>query len=165
MLCIKEKGGNMKGNEKILAKLNELLADELTAINQYMVHAEMCDDWGYETLHKAIEKRAITEMKHAEKLIGRILFLEGKPIVSKLNPIHIGDAVDKQFQNDWNAEDGAVKSYNEGISLAAEVKDNGTRDMLVDILKDEEDHIDEIEKQLGQIEKIGMQNYLMEQME
>ncbi|MEJ2665048.1 MAG: ferritin-like domain-containing protein [Spirochaetia bacterium] len=91
--------------------------------------------------------------------------MEGKPIVSKLNPIHIGDAVDKQFQNDWNAEDGAVKSYNEGISLAAEVKDNGTRDMLVDILKDEEDHIDEIEKQLGQIEKIGMQNYLMEQME
>jgi bacterioferritin len=161
----KKKEEGMKGNDKLLEKLNDLLADELTAINQYIVHAEMCDDWGYEELHKAIEKRAITEMKHAEKLIGRILFLEGKPIVSKLNPIHIGEDVEKQFANDWAAEEGAIKSYNHGIKLAAEVGDNGTRDMLVDILKDEEDHIDEIEKHQGQIERIGLQSYLMELME
>ena len=97
----------MKGNDKIIAKLNDLLSDELTAINQYMVHSEMCDNWGYEKLHKAIEKRAIDEMKHAERLIGRILFLEGKPVVSTLKGIHIGGEVQGQHKNDWMAEDGA----------------------------------------------------------
>src|SRR5512139_1440854 len=111
----------MKGNKKIIAKLNDLLADELTAINQYMVHAEMCDNWRYERLHKADEKRAIDEMKHAEKLIARILFLEGKPIVSKLKDIHIGPDVETQHKNDLGSEYGAVKSYNDGISLATEV--------------------------------------------
>ena len=155
----------MKGNEKILDKLNDLLADELTAINQYMVHSEMCADWGYERLHKAIEKRAIDEMKHAEKLIGRILFLEGRPIVSDLKKIHIGAEVEAQIKNDWDAENGAIKSYNDGIRLAAEVGDNGTRDFLQSILNDEEEHIDWLEIQLEQIKQIGIQNYLVEQME
>ena len=100
----------MKGNEKVLAQLNYFLADELTAISQYMVHSEMCANWGYKNLHKAIEKRAIDEMKHAEKLIGRILFLEGKPVVSELNPIHIGETVEAQLKNDLDAEAGAIKS-------------------------------------------------------
>ena len=155
----------MKGNEKILEKLNDLLADELTAINQYMVHSEMCADWGYERLHKAIEKRAIDEMKHAEKLIGRILFLEGRPIVSDLKKIHIGAEVEAQFKNDWDAENGAIKSYNDGIRLAAEVGDNGTRDFLQSILNDEEAHIDWLEIQLDQIAQMGIQNYLVEQVE
>ncbi len=153
----------MKGNAKILATLNDLLADELTAINQYMVQSEMCDNWGYEKLHKAIEKRAIDEMKHAEKLIARILFLEGTPIVSKLNKINIGADVESQHKNDWTAEQGAVKAYNEGIRLSVELADNGTRDLLDSILKDEEDHIDWIEAQLDQIKQMGIQNYLTEQ--
>ncbi len=155
----------MKGNEKIIAKLNDLLADELTAINQYMVHSEMCDDWGYEKLHKAVEKRAIDEMKHAEKLIGRILFLEGKPVVSNLKKIDIGPEVEQQHKNDWNAENGAIKSYNDGIKLTTELGDNGTRELLESILKDEEDHIDWLESQLDQIKQMGIQNYLVEQMD
>ena len=154
----------MKGNERIIAKLNELLADELTAISQYMVHSEMCDNWGYEKLHKADEKRAIDEMKHAEMLIGRILFLEGMPIVSNLNKIHIGAEIAKQHENDRLSEEGAIQSYNDGIKLTAELGDNGTRDMLVTILKDEERHIDWLETQLEQIGQLGLQNYLVEQM-
>jgi len=153
----------MKGNEKILEKLNALLADELTAINQYMVHSEMCANWGYTELHAAAEKRAIDEMKHAEKLIGRILFLEGTPIVSLLNPMHIGAEVPAQHQNDWNAEDGAIKAYNAGIRLAVEVGDNGTRALMESILADEEDHIDWIEAQLDQLKQLGTQIYLSEQ--
>ena len=155
----------MKGNEKILETLNELLEDELTAINQYMVQSEMCADWGYQKLHEAIEKRAIDEMKHAEQLIGRILFLEGKPIVSNLNKINIGATVDAQHKNDHEAEEGAIKAYNDGIKLAVEVGDNGTRDMLEEILEDEEEHIDWIETQLDQIEQMGLQVYLGEQLE
>jgi len=154
----------MKGDPKLIKTLNSLLADELTAINQYMVHSEMCDNWGYDKLHKLIEKRAITEMKHAEKLIGRILFLEGTPIVSKLNKINIGAEVESQHKSDWNAEQGAIKAYNEGIRLAVEVADNGTRELLDSILKDEEDHIDWIEAQLDQIKQMGVQNYLVEQL-
>ena len=155
----------MKGNEKILETLHTLLADELTAINQYMVQSEMCADWGYEKLHEAIEKRAIDEMKHAEKLIGRILFLEGKPIVSNLNKINIGGTVDVQHKNDREAEEMAIKAYNDGIKLAVEVGDNGTRDLLEEILEDEEEHIDWIETQLDQIEQMGLQVYLGEQLE
>ena len=154
----------MKGNTKIIETLNMLLADELTAINQYMVHSEMCADWGYGELHEAIEKRAITEMKHAEALIGRIIFLEGKPTVSVLNPIHIGADVPGQFNYDLAAEQGAVKSYNDGIKQAAEVGDNGTRAMLEGILEDEEVHLDWLETQLEQIAQMGLQNYLVEQM-
>src|SRR5512139_2739076 len=107
----------MKGNDKIIALLNDLLADELTAINQYVVHSEMCANWGYKKLHEATEKRAIDEMKHAEKLIGRILFLEGQPVVSQLNKISIGAVVDVQLKNDLGAEAGAIKAYNDGIRL------------------------------------------------
>lgn len=155
----------MKGNPQIIEKLNALLADELTAINQYMVHSEMCADWGYERLHEAIEKRAIEEMGHAEKLIGRILFLEGMPIVSELNKIMIGPKVDVQLQNDAKAETEAVQVYNQGIRLAVEVGDNGTRELLESILGDEENHLDWLEAQLEQIEQMGIQNYLVEQID
>jgi bacterioferritin len=153
----------MKGNERVIERLNGLLADELTAISQYMVHSEMCANWGYERLHEAIEKRAIDEMRHAEKLIARILFLEGKPIVSELNVIHIGAEVEAQLKNDWTAEEGAIKAYNDSIQLAVELSDNGTRALLESILTDEEDHIDWLEVQLDQIEQMGIQDYLGEQ--
>ena len=155
----------MKGNAKIIEKLNDLLSDELTAINQYMVHSEMCDNWGYERLHKLIEKRAIDEMKHAEKLIARILFLDGRPIVSNLKKINIGAEVPAQHQNDWDAEDGAIKSYNDGIRLALELGDNGSRELMDSILKDEETHIDWIEAQLDEIKQMGAANYLVEQID
>ncbi len=154
----------MKGNEKIIEQLNLLLADELTAINQYMVHSEMCADWGYERLHSAIEKRAIQEMKHAEKLIARILFLDGRPVVSVLNKIKIGAEVEPQLKNDLAAELEAANLYNVSIRLAGEVNDNGTRDILEEILADEEAHIDWIEAQLDQIKQMGIQNYLVEQL-
>src|SRR5208282_1140150 len=155
----------MKGNEKIIEHLNARLAEELTAISQYMVHAEMCDNWRYKKLHKLIEKRAIDEMKHAEKLIARILFLEGRPIVSNLKKISIGEEVPAQHKNDWDAEEAAIKSYNDGIRLAVELADNGTRELLGTILKDEEDHIDWIEAQLDQIKQMGVANYLVEQID
>jgi bacterioferritin len=153
----------MKGNEKIFALLNALLADEITAVNQYILHSEMCANWGYEKLHDAIEKRAVEEMKHAEKLIARIIFLEGMPVVSKLNEIHIGADVYKQLKNDWDAEQGAILAYNNGIRLAVEIGDNGTRVLLDSIIQDEENHIDWVEAQLDQIEQMGLQNYLTEQ--
>jgi bacterioferritin len=154
----------MKGNKKLIEQLNARLAEELTATNQYMVHSEMCDNWGYGKLHKQIEKRAIDEMKHAEKLIARILYLEGIPIVSDLNKIHIGAEVPKMHENDRSAEEMAIKNYNESIRLAAEVGDNGTRDLLTAILKEEEEHIDTLEAQMDQIKQIGVQNYLTEQL-
>ncbi|HLO25015.1 MAG TPA: bacterioferritin [Geobacteraceae bacterium] len=155
----------MKGNEKVIEHLNARLTEELTAINQYMVHAEMCDNWGYERLHKMIEKRAIDEMKHAEKLIARILFLDGRPIVSNLNKVHIGAEVPKMHESDRSAEEMAIKGYNESIRLAVEVGDNGTRELLEAILKEEEDHIDVLEAQLDQIKQMGPQNYLVEQLD
>ncbi len=155
----------MKGNDKVIELLNNLLSDELTAINQYMVHSEMCADWRYGKLHEAAEKRAIQEMKHAETLIGRVLFLEGTPIVSNLKQIHIGATVDAQHRNDAKAEVEAVNAYNDGIQLTTELRDNGTREMLEDILEDEEDHLDWLEAQLEQIDQMGLQNYLVEQVD
>jgi bacterioferritin len=155
----------MKGNEKIIEHLNARLAEELTAINQYMVHAEMCDNWKYDKLHKAIQKRAVDEMKHAEKLISRILFLEGRPIVSNMNKLFIGAEVPKMHENDRGAEEGAIKGYNESVRLAVEVGDNGTRELFESILKEEEGHIDWIEAQLDQIKQLGSQNYLVEQID
>ncbi len=155
----------MKGNAKMIAKLNDLLAEELTAINQYMVHSEMCDNWKYQRLHKAIEKIAIDEMKHAEKLIGRILFLEGSPTVSKLNQINIGKTVEELLKNDLASEGDAVPSYNAAIALANEVKDSGTRELLEDILEDEEGHTDWLEAQRDQVAQMGIQNYLAQQIE
>jgi bacterioferritin len=154
----------MKGNAKIIDTLNVLLADELTAVSQYMVQAEMCANWGYDKLSGAIEKRAIEEMKHAEKHIGRILFLEGMPIVSNLNKIQIGETVESHHKNDWEAENGAIQAYNTGIKLAVDLGDNGTREMLESILKDEEAHIDWIEAQIDQIKQMGLQAYLSEQL-
>lgn len=153
----------MKGNEKLLAALNSLLADELTAINQYMVHSEMCANWGYEKLHKHFEKRAITEMKHAEKLIGRILFLEGRPTVSELKKISIGADVSKQLANDHAAEEGAIKAYNAAIKLAGEVADNATRDFLQEILNDEDGHIDGIEELQDQVGQMTLPVFLTTQ--
>ncbi len=155
----------MKGNKKVISVLNDLLADELTAVNQYIVHSEMCANWGYDRLHKLIEKRAIEEMKHAEKHIARILFLEGQPNVSVLNKITIGASVEAQITNDCSSEQGAVKAYNDAIRLCAEVGDNGTREMLEDILEDEENHLDWLEAQLDQIKQVGIQNYLITQVE
>ena len=153
----------MKGNEKLVSALNALLADELTAINQYMVHSEMCEDWEYEKLHKHFEKRAIDEMKHAEKLIGRILFLEGVPVVSSLNKIHIGSDVAKQLENDRVAETDAIAAYNNAIALAGEVKDFATRDLLQEILNDEDAHMDDIEGLQSQIEQMTLQVFLTTQ--
>jgi bacterioferritin len=153
----------MKGNDKIIATLNELLADELTAISQYMVHSEMCDNWGYDKLHKAIEAQAIDEMHHAEWLIGRIIFLEGTPVVTKLNPMKIGASVQDMVTNDQEAETAAIRAYNAGIRLAHEVDDQGTVELLTKILKMEEDHVDWNERQRDQIAQMGLENYLTTQ--
>ena len=153
----------MKGDPKLLATLNALLADELTAISQYMVHSEMAEAWGYKKLHEAFEKRAIDEMKHAETLIGRILFLEGTPTVSKLNKMTIGADVPKQLAGDRGLEMGAVKAYNEAIILAGEVKDFATRQILEKILADEDRHIDQIEEMQDQIQQMSLQIFLSTQ--
>lgn len=150
----------MKSNPKIIDRLNYLLAGELTAINQYMVHAEMCEDWGYNKLSKEIKARSIDEMKHAEKLIERILFLEGVPIVSKLNDIHIGPDVPKMIDNDHSSEFDTIKDYNEAIVLTGELLDYATRDILVDILADEDRHIDDIEDLQDQIEQMQLPQFL-----
>jgi bacterioferritin len=146
----------MKGNDKLIETLNSLLADELTAINQYIVHSEICANWGYGKLHNHFEKRAIEEMKHAEKLIGRIIFLEGMPVVSNLRRIKIGAEVPKQLENDHEAESGAVKAYNEAILVAGNAKDFATREILEDILKDEDRHIDDIEELQDQIKQMTL---------
>jgi len=153
----------MKGNQELIDTLNSLLAHELTAINQYIVHAEMCEDWGYRKLHGKSEKRAIDEMKHAEKLIGRILFLEGIPIVSNLNKINIGSEVPQQVENDRLAEDEAIKQYNDAIVLAGELRDYATRDILVEILNDEDRHMDEIEELQDQIDQMTLPIFLTTQ--
>lgn len=153
----------MKGNPKLIATLNDLLADELTAINQYMVHSEMAEAWGYKKLHEAFEKRAIDEMKHAEVLIGRILFLEGTPTVSKLNKMMIGADVPKQLAGDRGLEMGAIKSYNDAIVLAGEVKDFATRQILEKILADEDKHVDQIEEMQDQIQQLSLQIFLSTQ--
>ncbi len=153
----------MKGDSRLIETLNSLLADELTAINQYMVHSEMCANWGYEKLHKHFEQRAITEMKHAEKLIGRIIFLEGIPIVSNLREIHIGSDIPKQLNYDHAAEEGAIKAYNEAIKLAGDVNDFATREILEHILNDEDQHIDEIEELQDQISHMTLPIFLTTQ--
>ena len=153
----------MKGNEKIIQMLDGLLADELTAIMQYMVHSEMCANWGYERLHEKVEKRAMEEMHHAEDLIARILFLEGTPTVTKLNAVHIGPGVAEQLKADLDAEHYAVRRYNEGIRLADEVSDAVTRQLLEGILKHEDEHVDWLEGQLDQITQMGLPMYLSTQ--
>ena len=153
----------MKGDKKLIDKLNYLLEGELTAINQYMLHAEMCEDWGYTKLHENFEKRAITEMRHAEKLMGRILFLGGKPIVSKLDAMTIGETVPQQVENDHELEVKTVKDYNDAMKLAAEVGDNATRDVLKEILMDEDAHVDELEELQDQLDQMSLQIFLSTQ--
>ena len=155
----------MKGNQKLLTVLNSLLADELTVINQYMVHSEMCENWGFGKLHMAIRKQAMDEMHHAEWLIERIIFFEGSPTVSKLNNIKIGKNVSEMIRNDDKDELDAVRAYNAAIKLAREVDDEGTVDLLTKILKMEEGHVDWAEIQRAQIEQMGMENYLVNQTE
>ena len=155
----------MKGNAKILTVLNSLLADELTVINQYMVHSEMCKNWGYGKLHLAIRKKAMDEMHHAEWLIERIIFLEGIPTVSKLNAIKIGKTVSEMIKNDGDDELEVVGDYNKAITLAHEVNDQGSVDLMIKILKMEEGHVDWAEMQNAQIKQMGMENYLANQSE
>jgi bacterioferritin len=150
----------MKGNDKLIKALNGLLADELTAINQYVVHAEMAKNWGYGKLKKSAGARSIMEMKHAEKLIERILFLEGTPIVGTLNKIHIGADVPQQCANDLASEMTAVAGYNSAIKLATDVGDNATKEILEGILKDEDGHVNELEENLDQIKQMGVQHFL-----
>lgn len=155
----------MKGNAKLITVLNSLLADELTAINQYMVHSEMCDNWGYGKLHMAIRKQAMDEMHHAEWLIERIIFLDGSPTVSKLNAIKIGKTVSEMISNDDKDELDAVAAYNNAIKLAHEVTDEGSVELLTKILKMEEGHVDWAEIQRAQIKQMGIENYLASQSE
>jgi bacterioferritin len=153
----------MKGNEKLITILNKQLADELTAINQYMVHSEMCENWGYSKLHQDIRKQAMDEMHHAEWLIERIIFLDGSPTVSKLNNIKIGKTVLEMINNDDDDEQDAVRTYNDAIKLAREADDQGTVDLLTKILKMEEGHVDWAEMQQAQVEQMGIENYLTNQ--
>jgi bacterioferritin len=155
----------MKGNQELIGKLNELLSEELTAINQYMVHSEVCENWGFGKLHKVIRKQAFDEMKHAEWLIERILFLEGMPIVSNLKQIKVGKTVPEMIENDKGLESYAISSYNEAIKLARGVNDDVSASLLSKILKDENDHIDFQESQQDQINQMGLENYLSTKVE
>ena len=153
----------MKGDPKVIEILNEVLTAELTAINQYFVHAEMCENWGYDRLLHAIRKESIEEMKHAEKLIERVLFLEGIPNVQRLWNIRIGENVLEIFKSDLALELEALPRLNEGIETCRELGDNNSRHLLEEILEDEEEHVDWLEAQLSLIEQVGLQNYLAEQ--
>jgi len=154
----------MKGDPKIIAVLNQVLKAELTAINQYFLHAEMCENWGYERLAKHTRKESIEEMQHAEKLMEHILYLDGTPNMSDYFKINIGANVKAQFQNDLNVEYDAVKRLNAGIETCVKAGDNGSRDLLETILVDEEEHIDWLEAQLHAIGEMGIEAYLAQQL-
>jgi bacterioferritin len=149
----------MKGNPKVLQELNKALREELTAINQYFVHAEMCENWGYHKLSGYIKKQSIGEMKHAEALLERILFLEGAPAMEPMK-LTLGDTVRKMIENDLKLELAAVEQYNHAVRVATEQADNGSRDLLVVLLKDEEGHADWLEAQLHQMDEMGYERYL-----
>jgi bacterioferritin len=153
----------MKGDKKIIDVLNDVLTAELTAINQYFVHGEMCDNWGYDRLHDKIRKHSIGEMKHAEEVIERILFLDGIPNMQRLGKINIGESVPEQLKLDLALEMDAVTRLNKHIEVCNELDDNNTRHLLEEILEDEEEHIDWIESQLSLIDQVGTQNYLAAQ--
>jgi len=152
-------GAAMKGNPKVIKELNDALREELTAINQYFLHAEMCENWGYNKLAGYIKKQSIGEMKHAEVLIERILFLDGTPSMEPLK-LTVGGNVQHMIESDLELELGAVKQYNAAVQIATQEKDNGSRDLLVKLLKDEEDHVDWLEAQLHQIKEVGYERYL-----
>ena len=155
--------GAMKGNSKVIAQLNKALQEELTAINQYFLHAEMCDNWGYHKLSELIKKQSIGEMKHAEVLIERILFLDGSPSMTPLE-LKVGGTVKGMIQSDLALEVSAVKQYNDAVAIATKEGDNGSRDLLVELLKDEEDHVDFLEAQMHLIDELGYERYLTMQM-
>ena len=154
----------MKGDAKVIEALNRSLTIELTAINQYFVQAKMCANWGYGKLAKKHREESIGEMKHAEALIDRILFLEGVPNIARYDVIRVGTDVTQQLENDLKLETGGVKAYNEAVDLAIKIKDGGSRDILEGILKESEEHVDWLETQLGLIKSVGLQNYLTEKM-
>ena len=153
----------MKGDNKIIETLNSLLARELTVVSQYMVHAEMCDNWGYSKLHEAIQKRAKVEMKHAEMLIGRIIFLEGIPVVNELEKMYVGVNIPQMFTNDYQAEIDASIRYNAGILVCGDAKDFATREILENILNEEDGHINDIEEVQDQIKQMGIEIFLSKQ--
>jgi len=152
----------MKGSPKVIEELNKALREELTAINQYFLHAEMCENWGYEKLSEYIKMQSIGEMKHAEELMERILFLDGSPTMKPLE-LTVGKNVQEMLQSDLDLEISAVRDYNAAIQIAVAEKDNGSRDLFVQLLKDEEDHVDWLEAQLHQIKEIGYERYLSQQ--
>ena len=154
----------MKGDAKVIAVLSEVLKAELTAINQYFLHAEMCENWGYEKLAKHTRVESIEEMQHAEKLIEHILYLDGTPNMTDLGPIKIGKNVHAQLDNDLALELAAVHHLNSAIRHATEVGDNASRALFEEILKDEEEHVDYLEGQLHAIGEIGLENYLAQQL-
>jgi len=153
----------MRGNKNVIAALNEALKEELTAVNQYFLHAEMCENWGYERLSKFIKKQSIDEMKHAEKLVERILFLDGTPTMSDAPDVKIGNGVKQQIENDLGLEINAVAMYNRHVQVATEAGDNGSRELFEFLLKDEEEHVDWLETQLHQINEVGIDRYLSQQ--
>jgi bacterioferritin len=153
----------MKGSPKVIEELNKALREELTAINQYFLHAEMSENWGYERLSEYIKKQSIGEMKHAEALMERILFLDGTPTMKPLD-LTIGKNVQEMLQSDLDLELSAVEQYNAAIQVAVAEKDNGSRDLFVELLKDEEDHVDWLEAQMHQIKELGYERYLTMQM-
>jgi len=154
----------MKGKPVVLEALSQMLKEELGAISQYFLHAEMCENWGYERLSELIKKQSIGEMKHAEILIERILFLEGMPNMGDLPKLNIGKTVKEQLQNDLALEVSAVTEYNQAVATCQQAGDNATADLLKELLKDEEEHVDFLETQLGLIKDLGLENYLIEQM-
>ena len=154
----------MRGNEQVIALLNQALKEELTAINQYFIHAEMCENWGYGKLGGFIKKQSIDEMKHAEALVERILFLDGVPRMAEPMSLNVGQNVKAQLENDLKLEIGAVAMYNESAKKAAEAGDNGSRELFIGLLKDEEGHVDWLETQLSRIQEMGLENYLAQQM-
>ena len=154
----------MRGNEEVIKVLNDVLTGELTAINQYFIHAKMCDNWGFKKLGAFIRHESIDEMKHAEILIDRILFLEGVPNLQRMSPIKVGQSVEEQFAKDLDLEYVAIKRLNDGIVTCVNAGDNGTRELLEDILVSEEEHTDWLETQRETIAQIGIQNYLSQQL-
>ena len=154
----------MKGNDEVLRLLNELLTNELTAINQYFIHAKMCKNWGYERLAKKIHAESIDEMKHADAVIERILFLEGIPNLQRYHKLQVGETVKEQMESDLAFEYRAIKFLNEGIDAARKAGDNGTEDLMTKILVSEEEHTDWLETQIELVKQIGEQNYLAQQM-
>jgi bacterioferritin len=153
----------MKGNDQVLSLLNDLLTNELTAINQYFVHAKMCENWGYERLAHKIREESIDEMKHADMVISRILFLEGVPNLQRLNKLRVGETVREQLESDLQLEYSAIAFLNQGVTAAREAVDNASKDLFERILVSEEQHTDWLETQLELIRQVGEQNYLSQQ--